>query len=85
MSRILIIEDDKSIAELERDYLELNGFEVTICEDGTKGLEEALGGGYDLILLARSGKSRIRRSSLSARSMRTSTRSGAWVSEPTTI
>ena len=49
--RILIIEDDKSIAELERDYLELNGFEVTICEDGTKGLEEALGGGYDLILL----------------------------------
>ena len=51
MSRILIIEDDKSIAELERDYLELNGFEVTICEDGTKGLEEALGGGYDLILL----------------------------------
>ena len=51
MSRILIIEDDKSIAELERDYLELNGFEVTICEDGEKGLEEALGGGYDLILL----------------------------------
>ena len=51
MSRILIIEDDKSIAELERDYLELNGFEVTICDDGTKGLEEALGGGYDLILL----------------------------------
>ncbi len=51
MSRILIIEDDKSIAELERDYLELNGFEVTICEDGTKGLEEALGGGYDMILL----------------------------------
>ena len=51
MSRILIIEDDKSIAELERDYLELNGFEVTICEDGTKGLEEALVGGYDLILL----------------------------------
>ncbi len=51
MSRILIIEDDKSIAELERDYLELNSFEVTICEDGEKGLEEALGGSYDLILL----------------------------------
>ena len=51
MSRILIIEDDKSIAELERDYLELNGFEVTICEDGEKGLEEALGGSCDLILL----------------------------------
>lgn len=51
MSRILIIEDDKSIAELERDYLELNGFEVTICEDGGKGLEEALGGSCDLILL----------------------------------
>ena len=51
MSRILIIEDDKSIAELERDYLELNGFEVTICEDGEKGLEEALSGSCDLILL----------------------------------
>ena len=51
MSRILIIEDDKRIAELERDYLELNGFEVTICEDGEKGLEEALGGSCDLILL----------------------------------
>ena len=51
MSRVLIIEDEMPIAELERDYLELNGFEVTICEDGTKGLEEALGGGYDLILL----------------------------------
>ena len=36
MSRILIIEDDRSIAELERDYLEINGFETTICDDGNE-------------------------------------------------
>ncbi|KAB0576851.1 DNA-binding response OmpR family regulator [Fusobacterium naviforme] len=51
MSRILIIEDDRSIAELERDYLEINRFETTICEDGASGLQEALEGSYDLILL----------------------------------
>ena len=51
MSRILIIEDDRSIAELERDYLEINGFETTICDDGQQGLKEALDGEYDLIIL----------------------------------
>ena len=51
MSRILIIEDDRSIAELERDYLEINGFETTICENGQLGLKEALDGEYDLIIL----------------------------------
>ncbi|MFR9307776.1 MAG: response regulator transcription factor [Lachnospiraceae bacterium] len=51
MSRILIIEDDRSIAELERDYLEINRFETSICEDGASGLLEALVGSYDLILL----------------------------------
>lgn len=51
MSRILIVEDELSIAELERDYLELNHFDVTICQDGNKGLTEALEGSYDLILL----------------------------------
>jgi len=39
--RILIIEDDIAIAELERDYLEINGFEVLIRSSGTKGLELA--------------------------------------------
>ncbi|MGP1348643.1 MAG: response regulator transcription factor [Stomatobaculum sp.] len=51
MSRILIVEDDRSIAELEQDYLEINRFETTICEDGETGLREALDGGYDLIIL----------------------------------
>lgn len=51
MSKILIIEDEESIAELERDYLELAGYEVTIVSDGTKGLHEALLGVYDLFIL----------------------------------
>ena len=51
MSRILIIEDELSIAELERDYLELNDFEVEIETNGAKGLEKALNGDYSLILL----------------------------------
>ena len=42
MSKILIIEDEESIAELERDYLEISSYEVTICNDGEKGLKEAL-------------------------------------------
>ena len=51
MSRILIIEDELSIAELERDYLELNDFEVEIETNGLKGLEKALKEEYSLILL----------------------------------
>jgi DNA-binding response OmpR family regulator len=51
MSKILIIEDDPSIAELEKDYLELSGFEVEIAADGTAGLEKALSGGFDLFIL----------------------------------
>ena len=39
MSRILIIEDEEAIAELEKDYLELSGFEVIICNRGDLGLE----------------------------------------------
>jgi len=42
MSRILIIEDEEAIAELEKDYLELSGFEVVICNRGDLGLEKAL-------------------------------------------
>jgi DNA-binding response OmpR family regulator len=49
--RILIIEDEVSIAELEKDYLELSGFEVTMKNDGTEGLAEALEHDYNLILL----------------------------------
>ncbi len=51
MSRILIIEDEVSIAELEKDYLELSGFEVELEEDGGKGLERALTEDFDLLIL----------------------------------
>lgn len=51
MSKILIVEDEESIAELEKDYLELSGFEVHIETNGESGLKEALEGEYDLILL----------------------------------
>lgn len=51
MSRILIIEDEESIAELEKDYLELSGFEVDIETDGLAGLERALKEDYDLYIL----------------------------------
>ncbi len=51
MEKILIIEDDIDIAAIERDYLEIDHFEVEIVTDGKEGLEKALGGGFDLILL----------------------------------
>jgi len=51
MKRILIIEDDISIAELQRDYLEINQFSVDIEVSGDKGLEKALSDNYDLIIL----------------------------------
>ena len=51
MSKILIIEDEEAIAELEKDYLELSGFEVEIETDGTKGLERALKDEFDLFIL----------------------------------
>ncbi|WP_096271117.1 response regulator transcription factor [Paucisalibacillus globulus] len=51
MKKILIIEDETSIAELERDYLEVNGFESIIASTGEEGLQKALSEDYDLILL----------------------------------
>ena len=51
MPKILIIEDDTDIAAIERDYLELSGYEVTVCTDGTAGLNTALTSDYDLLLL----------------------------------
>ncbi|GFZ91457.1 DNA-binding response regulator [Paenibacillus marchantiophytorum] len=51
MSRILIIEDEQSIAELERDYLEISGYVVDIENSGDKGLQRALTNDYDLIIL----------------------------------
>ena len=49
--RILIVEDDASIAELEKDYLELSGFSVDMEKDGEKGLQKALNTDYDLLIL----------------------------------
>ncbi|WP_336771627.1 response regulator transcription factor [Paenibacillus sp. MMO-58] len=51
MKSILIIEDEKAIAELERDYLESHGFAVEIEGRGDVGLQKALSGSYDLIIL----------------------------------
>lgn len=51
MYRVLIIEDDELIAELERDYLEASGFEVVIELNGMRGLEEVMAGGYDTLIL----------------------------------
>ncbi len=51
MSRILIIEDEDSIADLEKDYLELSDFEVVIENDGLKGLNAALTEDWNLLIL----------------------------------
>ena len=51
MANILIIEDDADIAAIERDYLSLAGYDVTIEPDGTRGLQAALTGSFDLLLL----------------------------------
>ena len=51
MSKILIVEDEESIAELEKDYLELSGFDVEIENNGTDGLDRALKEEYDLLIL----------------------------------
>ena len=49
--RILLVEDDQGIAEVESDYLIANGFVVDIAYDGNQGCEKALQGDYDLLLL----------------------------------
>lgn len=51
MKKILIVEDELPIAELEKDYLELSDFNVTIVSDGDEGEKEALSGKYDLLIL----------------------------------
>ena len=51
MASILIIEDDADIAAIERDYLSLAGHDVTIEPDGSAGLQAALAGDFDLLLL----------------------------------
>lgn len=50
MSKVLIVEDDELIAELERDYLEAGGFEVELVFEGNEGLNRALTGGWDALI-----------------------------------
>jgi two-component system, OmpR family, response regulator len=51
MKKVLIIEDDTSIAQLQKDYLELSGFEVNICTDGLDGLNSMNKNEFDLVIL----------------------------------
>ncbi|MCB7305548.1 response regulator transcription factor [Bariatricus massiliensis] len=51
MSKILIVEDEEAIADLEKDYLELSGFAVEVANDGETGLNKALEEDYDLLIL----------------------------------
>ena len=51
MAKVLIVEDEMAIADLEKDYLELSDFEVDICNDGEQGLQAALTGDYNLVVL----------------------------------
>lgn len=51
MNRILIVEDEEAIADLEKDYLELSGFEVELASDGNTGLQKALEEEYNLLIL----------------------------------
>lgn len=51
MKKVLIIEDDLNIAELERDYLHLNGYQAEIVQDGMGGLQMALSGQFDIIVV----------------------------------
>ena len=51
MSKILIIEDEKEIADLERDYLEMSNFEVDILNDGKEAVKHIIENNYDLLIL----------------------------------
>ncbi len=51
MKSVLIIEDDLNIAELERDYLKLNGYKAEIAADGAAGLQKALTGLHDILIV----------------------------------
>ena len=53
MAHILIAEDDNRIAMLEKDYLEIDGFQVTIASDGNEALKLILAEDFDLLLLGK--------------------------------
>ena len=98
MSKILIVEDEEAIADLEKDYLELSDFEVTIENTGDKGLETAMAGEFDLVILdlmlpgmdgfevCRKIREEKNIPIIMVSAKRTiSTRSGGWGSAPTII
>ena len=62
MSKVLIIEDEVAIADLEKDYLELSGFDVEIENDGNQGLVRALGEEFDMFILDWMGLKSARKS-----------------------
>lgn len=97
MSKILIIEDEEAIADLEKDYLELSGFEVEIENRGDVGLKRALEEDYDLFILdlmlpqvdgfeicREIRNQKIRRLSWCLQRRMTLIKSGVWVLERTT-
>ena len=49
--RVLIVEDEKRLAETVRDLMEMNGFTADVCYDGESGLDNALSGIYDVMIL----------------------------------
>jgi two-component system, OmpR family, response regulator len=51
MKKILIIEDDQSIAELQKAYLEIGGYEVIVCDNGSNGLNRLRNTNFDLVIL----------------------------------
>ena len=51
MSKILIVEDEVAIADLEKDYLELSGFDVEVANDGLVGYQKAMEEDYNLVIL----------------------------------
>lgn len=51
MNKILIIEDEEAIADLEKDYLELSGFDVEVANDGLIGYQKAMEEDYNLVIL----------------------------------
>ena len=96
MSKILIVEDEVAIAELEKDYLELSGFDVVMQHTGDAGLKAALNEDFNLIILdlmlpnvdgfeRRSVRRRTHRSSWYLPRRKTLTKSVVWVLVPMTI
>ena len=86
MSKILIIEDEVAIADLEKDYLELSGFDVEVANDGLIGYQKAMEEDYNLVIMdlksaASFVKRRIHQSSWYLRRKMILIRSGVWVWE----